>query len=73
VHTAPYFHDGSIPRLEDAIRTMVEYQLGLALSDTEIASIKSFLTALTGRIDQQEIARPSLPPSGPKTPKPDPN
>jgi cytochrome c peroxidase len=71
-HTAPYFHDGSIARLEDVIHTMGEYQLGLTLNDAEIASIKSFLGSLAGRIDAQVIAPPALPASGPDTPPPNP-
>ena len=37
-HTAPYFHDGSAANLEDAVRMMGRYQLGLEMSDTEVTS-----------------------------------
>jgi cytochrome c peroxidase len=70
--TAPYFHDGSIPQLEDAIRIMGEHQLGQPLSKEEIASIRAFLRTLTGKIDPIYTARPKLPASGPDTPPPDP-
>lgn len=70
--TAPYFHDGSAATLEDAIRTMGRHQLGLELPDADIASVATFLKALTGTIPQDYVKAPDLPPSGPKTPKADP-
>lgn len=45
--TAPYFHDGSIKTLEQAIDIMASHQLGKDLSRDEIKSIKAFLTSLT--------------------------
>lgn len=70
--TAPYFHDGSVTTLEDAVRTMGRHQLGVELSDADVASIATFLKSLTGAIPQEYVQAPALPPSGPKTPKPDP-
>ena len=46
--TGPYFHDGSVKHLKDAIRIMGETQLGKNLSPEEIMSIEAFLTSLTG-------------------------
>jgi len=46
--TAPYFHDGSMTRLEDAVEVMGEYQLGRHLSRDEVALLVSFLNTLTG-------------------------
>ncbi|MGA1607982.1 MAG: cytochrome-c peroxidase [Planctomycetota bacterium] len=46
--TAPYFHDGSIRTLEEAVRIMAKHQLGRLLTDEQIASIVTFLKALTG-------------------------
>jgi cytochrome c peroxidase len=71
--TAPYFHDGSIATLDEAIRTMASIQLGRDLTDDRIASIRAFLESLTGAVDTAYIARPTLPESGPKTPKADPS
>jgi cytochrome c peroxidase len=71
--TAPYFHDGSVATLEDAIGRMAKHQLGRELSDEEIRSIAVFLAALEGRVDAKYIAKPELPPSGPDTPAPDPS
>ncbi len=70
--TAPYFHDGSVATLEEAVRTMGRHQLGLELADADVASITTFLKSLTGTIPQEYVQAPTLPPSGPKTPKPDP-
>lgn len=71
--TAPYFHDGSAATLDEAIKLMARHQLGKELSDDDVKSIVTFLGALTGDLPAAEsIAKPELPPSGPKTPKPDP-
>jgi cytochrome c peroxidase len=72
-HTGPYLHDGSIERLEDVIRIMATHQLGNELSAAQVASIRTFLEALTGRLDESLIARPELPASSGRTPKPDPS
>lgn len=50
VKTAPYFHDGSVVRLEDAVRIMATLQLGRALDDRTIGAIVAFLETLTGEI-----------------------
>jgi cytochrome c peroxidase len=71
--TAPYFHDGSIATLPEAIRIMARHQLGKELDDDRVAAIQAFLGSLTGRIDDHYTAAPSLPPSGPQTPAPDPS
>ena len=44
--TAPYFHDASAKTLEEAIRIMFSYQLGVEASEEDILSIKSFLESL---------------------------
>lgn len=46
--TAPYFHDGSVARLDDAVRVMGRYQIGRVLDDREVANIVAFLTSLNG-------------------------
>nr|WP_298688366.1 cytochrome c peroxidase [uncultured Dongia sp.] len=46
--TPPYFHDGSAPTLEDAIRRMAASQLNAGINAAEIASIATFLRTLTG-------------------------
>ncbi len=68
--TAPYFHNGKVPALEQAVEQMADYQLDKRLSATEVASIVTFLKTLTGDIPAQYIQKPELPKSTPKTPKP---
>jgi len=46
--TAPYFHDGSIEKLSEAISIMGYYQLGQRLTDEDIKQLKEFLESLTG-------------------------
>ncbi len=48
--TAPYFHDGSVSSLEEAIRVMGINQLGLEISAEDQALIAAFLRSLTGRL-----------------------
>lgn len=45
--TAPYFHDGSVKTLKEAITLMAWHQIGKKLKDAEVASIETFLKALT--------------------------
>ena len=71
--TGPWFHDGSITALEEAVRLMGYHQIGLTLEPAQIADIVAFLGALTGEVDAAYIAKPALPESGPNTPKPDPS
>ncbi len=51
-HTAPYFHDGSVEKLEEAISIMARYQLARRMSDKEIAAIRAFLESLDGTLYQ---------------------
>ena len=46
--TAPYFHDGASATLEETVKKMGKLQLNLELKDDEVASIVTFLNALTG-------------------------
>jgi cytochrome c peroxidase len=68
--TGPWFHDGSLTNLDQVIRTMARYQLGKQLSDEDVASIHSFLEALTGQVDEAYVARPELPANADGTPAP---
>jgi cytochrome c peroxidase len=71
--TAPYFHDGTVATLDEAVRLMGYHQLGLTLEASQIADIVAFIGALTGEVDAAYTAKPTLPESGPTTPKPDPS
>ena len=46
--TAPYFHDGSAPTLDDAVRKMGKAQLNTLLTDPQVTAIVAFLHSLTG-------------------------
>lgn len=48
--TAPYFHDGSVDRLDRAVRVMATVQLGRALNEETVAAIVAFLESLSGEI-----------------------
>lgn len=48
--TAPYFHDGKATKLKDAIKVMIEYQVGLEAKDSDLEKIEKFLKTLTGEI-----------------------
>ncbi|GAA4889325.1 cytochrome-c peroxidase [Ferrimonas pelagia] len=68
--TYPYFHDGSVWDLTEAVKVMQQVQLGLPLSDEEAGKIAAFLKTLTG--EQPQITLPILPPSTAETPRPQP-
>jgi len=46
--TPPYFHDGSVFSLEEAVIVMGRYQLGRELSGPDVTAISTFLRTLTG-------------------------
>jgi len=46
--TAPYFHDGAAKTLKEAINMMAKHNLGVELSDKEIADLTLFLITLEG-------------------------
>lgn len=69
--TNPYFHDGSVATLEEAIKLMGKHQLGKDLTDDDIKSIATWLKSLTGELPTAYITAPTLPPGTDKTPKPD--
>jgi len=47
--TAPYFHNGSVKTLKEAISKMAIFNLGINLSKDEINAIEAFLKSLTGK------------------------
>lgn len=46
--TPPYFHDGSIENLEDAVTMMARIQLGRRIPEQDVELIVKFLKTLTG-------------------------
>jgi len=57
--TAPYFHNGSVNDLTQAVRVMAKTQLNKDLSNDDVNAIVAFLGALTG--EYPEIVMPRLP------------
>ncbi len=55
--TAPYFHNGAVQTLDEAVRVMAKTQLNRDLSDTEAADLVAFLNALTGEFPEQTMPR----------------
>ncbi|MGE4296076.1 MAG: cytochrome-c peroxidase [Campylobacterales bacterium] len=49
--TAPYFHDGSVTTLHEAVRQMAWHQLGRKLEEREVDRLVAFLGALEGRLE----------------------
>jgi cytochrome c peroxidase len=54
--TQPYFHDGSVATLEDAVRKMAQYQRGRTLTDAEVSDVVGFLRSLTGTYRAKSVA-----------------
>jgi len=50
VHTAPYFHDGSVDDLADAVRIMGKLQRNVDLSEEEINDMLAFFNSLSSDI-----------------------
>ncbi len=53
--TAPYFHDGKIKMLDEAVRKMGKLQLDEELSDQQVSDIVSFLKTLTDKNREQYV------------------
>jgi len=70
--TGPYFHDGSVATLPEAVKLMARHQLGKELSEADVASITTFLKALTGEIPKDYVAEYKVPDAIPPAPKPGP-
>jgi cytochrome c peroxidase len=68
--TYPYFHDGEVATLEEAVKIMGKIQLNVDFEKDEINKIVAFLKTLTG--DQPKLRLPILPPSTSETPAPRP-
>lgn len=57
--TAPYFHNGSVPTLDQAVRVMAKAQLNREIDDRQAAVLVAFLKSLTGEFSVQ--TSPTLP------------
>jgi cytochrome c peroxidase len=63
--TAPYFHNGEVGTLDEAVRVMGKTQLNKELSEKDVKSIVAFLNSLTGELPPQQM--PVLPPTAGRT------
>jgi cytochrome c peroxidase len=57
--TAPYFHNGTVATLDEAVRVMAKTQLNLDLKEEDVSDIVAFLETLTGKLPKQTM--PELP------------
>lgn len=57
--TAPYFHNGKVKTLDQAVRVMAKTQLDMDLNDSQISDIVAILNSLTGEFPKQSM--PMLP------------
>jgi cytochrome c peroxidase len=59
--TPPFFHDGSVDKIEDAVWVMGKIQLGKDLSQSQVKEIVIFLKSLSGKIPEDALKIPLLP------------
>ncbi len=53
--TAPYFHNGSVEKLEEAVRIMSKYQIGQEFTEKQIADVVAFFKTLEGDVVEYDI------------------
>jgi cytochrome c peroxidase len=68
--TPPYFHDGSVATLPEAVRVMARVQLGKTLSDAQVSRIVAFLESLSGEPPKDFAEAPVLPAASFRPPPP---
>ncbi len=68
--TAPYFHNGKVKTLDEAVRVMAKTQLDMELKEDQVSDVVAFLNALTGKIPT--IVAPKLPQLANETLTPEP-
>ena len=61
-YTAPYFHNGKVKSLDEAVRVMAKTQLNKELSKDEVMDIVAFLGALDGPFPDQTMPKVLLTP-----------
>jgi len=53
--TSPYFHNGSVAKIREAVSLMAKHQLGMNLTDKQTDEIVAFLKALEGDIVDYKV------------------
>ena len=59
--TGPYFHQGQLASLAEAVKAMGHYQLDTELTADQVTNLVTFLKALKGQLPRDYIAPPRLP------------
>jgi cytochrome c peroxidase len=60
-NTAPYFHDGSVPDLRQAVRIMARVQLGQEMAEEGLDELVAFMGSLTGEMPEHFSPPPGVP------------
>jgi cytochrome c peroxidase len=68
--TAPYFHNGTVQNLDEAVRVMGKTQLDVDLTETQVQDIVAFLNSLTGEFPKMIMPRLPETPGTTLTPNP---
>lgn len=58
--TAPYFHDGTLKTLDEAVDFMARYQLGYSLPEWDRDKIVAFLNTLTGEYQGKPLVNKNM-------------
>lgn len=58
--TQPYFHDGSVSDLGEAVKIMAKVQFNKDLTDIEVKNILAFLESLTGEVPADAKVAPAV-------------
>ena len=53
--TPPYFHNGSIERLNNAVRAIAYYQVGRIMPIEDVEYIVAFLQSLSGELPEELV------------------
>ncbi len=57
--TYPYFHDGSVSDLDEAVKIMAKVNLNKDLTESEVNDIVAFLGSLTGEVTKEMSSMPT--------------
>jgi cytochrome c peroxidase len=59
--THPFFHDGSVTDLKEAVKIIAKLQLNKDLTDQEVHDIVTFMRSLTGTVPKELATPPEMP------------
>ncbi len=58
--TWPYYHDGSVSTLDEAVSMMAKYQVGRTMKEGEVSKVVNYLQALTGEYDGKPLTNSNV-------------